>query len=209
MVFPGNEGRNYVLRRILRRAARYGKELGLNEPFLYKIIPQVVLLMKDAYPELEKNLVYIQKVVKSEEKRFLETLNDGLKILYDGIQQLEKENKHEIPGDMAFLLYDTYGFPVDLTYDIAKEKNMTVDTAAFDELMAKQREKAKKARKETYEVDELFEVLSPLPPTIFVGYETLESQSKVQCILFDQKPVQACNDKVSNVILVLDKPFLW
>ncbi|MGI5859837.1 MAG: alanine--tRNA ligase [Tepidanaerobacteraceae bacterium] len=207
-VLPGNEGRNYVLRRIIRRAARYGKELNFNEPFLYKVVPQVVSLMKDTYPELEKNVVYIQKVIKSEEDRFLETLNDGLKILYEGIDKLSREGKKEIPGSMAFMLYDTYGFPIDLTRDVAEEKGMTVDTNSFKKHMALQREKAKSARKETYRIDELYEILAPLQPTVFVGYDEFKSNSKVQYILSNHKPVKSCYDKSAEVILVLDKtPF--
>lgn len=207
-VHPGNEGRNYVLRRIIRRAARYGKELDLNEPFLYKVVPQVVSLMKDAYPELEKSIVYIQKVIKSEEDRFAEALNDGLKILYEGIKKLSAEAKEEIPGSMAFMLYDTYGFPIDLTCDIAEEKGMTVDIDTFEQHMTRQREKAKAARKETYKTDELFEILTPLQPTVFVGYDAFESNSKIQFILSGHEPVKICNDERAEVILVLDKtPF--
>ncbi|MCG1012918.1 alanine--tRNA ligase [Tepidanaerobacter sp. GT38] len=207
-VLPGNEGRSYVLRRILRRAARYGKELDLNEPFLYKIVPQVVKLMKDTYPELEKSLEYVQKVVKAEEERFHETLNDGLKILYEGIDKLSNAGKSQIPGDMAFLLYDTYGFPIDLTKDIAEEKGMTVDTKTFEQLMDQQRKQAKAARKETYKIDALYDLLADLPPTDFVGYDSYESNSKVQLILKDREVVKTCNDQSAEVILVLDKtPF--
>ena len=207
-VIPGNEGRNYVLRRILRRAARYGKKLDLNEPFLYKVVPQVVSLMRDVYPELEKNIDYIQRVVKSEEDRFLETLNDGLRILSNEIKKLKAKNMQEIPGDLAFLLYDTYGFPIDLTCDIAEEEGMVVDTQNFNLLMNQQREKAKAARKESYQVDELFDVLSSLPTAVFVGYDTLETDTKIQYILSGNQPVESCNNSFENVILVLDKtPF--
>ncbi|WP_422444004.1 alanine--tRNA ligase [Thermoanaerobacterium sp. DL9XJH110] len=207
-VVPGNEGRSYVLRRILRRAARFGKELDLNEPFLYKVVPQVVSLMQDAYPELKKNAGYIQTVVRFEEERFHETLNDGLKMLYEGIGQLEKERTKVVPGEMAFMLYDTYGFPLDLTKDIAEEKGFQVDIKAFEELMARQREKAKAARKENYKIDGLFEIMAPLPQTEFVGYESLESEGLVRLIISDQKPVESCDDKSGEVILVLDRtPF--
>lgn len=207
-VVPGNEGRSYVLRRILRRAARYGRELDLNEPFLYKIIPQVVSLMECAYPELRKNLDYVQKVVKFEEERFNETLSDGLKMLSEGISRLEQEHKAVVPGEMAFMLYDTYGFPLDLTRDIAQEKGFSVDIKSFEELMEKQREKAKAARKESYKIDELFETLAPLPPTEFLGYDRLESEGQVQLIISNQEPVQSFDDKSREVVLVLDKtPF--
>ncbi|MDK2879248.1 MAG: alanyl-tRNA synthetase, partial [Thermoanaerobacteraceae bacterium] len=196
------------LRRILRRAARYGRELDLNEPFLYKIIPQVVSLMECAYPELRKNLDYVQKVVKFEEERFNETLSDGLKMLSEGISRLEQEHKAVVPGEMAFMLYDTYGFPLDLTRDIAQEKGFSVDIKSFEELMEKQREKAKAARKESYKIDELFETLAPLPPTEFLGYDRLESEGQVQLIISNQEPVESFDDKSREVVLVLDKtPF--
>jgi len=207
-VLPGNEGRNYVLRRILRRAARYGKELDLNEPFLYKIVPKVVKIMADAYPDLKKNMNYIQDVVKIEEQRFHETLNDGLKLLYDGIEELYKKQSREIPGEMAFKLYDTYGFPLDLTKDIAEEKGFTVDVKTFEELMSKQREKAKAARKETYRIDALVALFSQLEPTVFRGYETLECKAKVKFIVDDDKPREFMDETDRDIILVIDQtPF--
>ncbi|MCR4430757.1 MAG: alanine--tRNA ligase [Tepidanaerobacteraceae bacterium] len=207
-VIPGNEGRNYVLRRILRRAARYGRELDLNEPFLYKIAPCVASLMEDAYPELRKNLDYIQKVIKSEEERFNETLSDGLKMLSEEINRLMQQQKNIIPGEVAFMLYDTFGFPMDLTRDIALEKGFSVDVKSFEELMERQREKAKAARKESYKIDELFDILSPLPPTEFLGYEHLESESFVQCIIANQISVENFSDKNQDIAIVLDRtPF--
>lgn len=207
-VIPGNEGRSYVLRRILRRAARYGRELDLNEPFLYKIAPCVVSLMENAYPELRKNLDYIQKVIKSEEERFNETLSDGLKMLSEEINRLTREQKDIIPGETAFMLYDTFGFPLDLTRDIAMEKGFSVDVKSFEVLMEKQREKAKAARKESYKIDELFDILAPLPPTEFLGYDRLESESLVQCIISNQISVESFRDKSQEIAIVLDRtPF--
>lgn len=207
-VLPGNEGRSYVLRRIIRRAARYGKELGFNEPFLYKVVPEVASLMKDTYPEVQKNSEYVQKVVKAEEERFLETLSDGLKILYRGIERLLDAKKNQIPGDMAFMLYDTYGFPIDLTKDIAEEKRLTVDIEAFEELMNKQRMQAKAARKESYKIDELYDHLADIAPTKFIGYEAFESKSMVQLILKAGELVKTSDDMTTDIILVLDKtPF--
>ena len=208
-VLPGNEGRSYVLRRIIRRAARYGKELGFNEPFLYKVVPEVASLMKDTYPEVQKNSEYVQKVVKAEEERFLETLSDGLKILYRGIEKLLDAKKNQIPGDMAFMLYDTYGFPIDLTKDIAEEKRLTVDIEAFEELMNKQRMQAKAARKESYKIDELYDHLADIAPTKFIGYEAFESKSMVQLILKAGELVKTSDDMTTDIILVLDKtPFM-
>lgn len=203
-VIPGNEGRSYVLRRILRRAVRYGRELDLNEPFLYKIVPCVVSLMKNAYPELQRNLDYIQRVVKTEEERFNETLSDGLKMLSEEISRLNIQKEKIIPGETAFMLYDTFGFPLDLTRDIAMEKGFSVDVKSFEELMEKQRMKAKAARKENYKIDELFDILAPLPPTEFLGYEQLESESYVQCIITNQVTVDSFSDKNKEIAIVLD-----
>ncbi|MCG0276404.1 MAG: alanine--tRNA ligase [Thermosediminibacteraceae bacterium] len=207
-VLPGNEGRSYVLRRILRRAARFGRELDLNEPFLYKIVPVVVSIMGDAYPEIKKNQDYVQRVINFEEERFHETLSDGLKMLYEGIAQLEEKNSKVIPGEMAFMLYDTYGFPLDLTEDVAREKGFTVDREAFNKLMEKQRERARAKRKGEYPIDELYEILKPLDPTVFVGYESLTSEAQVEMIIFDNEPVVEANENTKDLILVLDRtPF--
>ncbi|TYP50364.1 alanine--tRNA ligase [Thermosediminibacter litoriperuensis] len=207
-VLPGNEGRSYVLRRILRRAARFGKELDLNRPFLYKIVPVVVSLMGDAYPEIKKKQDYVQRVINFEEERFHETLNDGLKLLYEGIAQLEEKNQKVIPGEMAFMLYDTYGFPLDLTEDVAREKGFTIDREAFNELMERQRERAKAARKEGYPVNELYEILAPMEPTIFVGYDSLSAETQVEMIISGQEPVVEADEKAGEIILVLDRtPF--
>jgi len=206
-VLPGNEGRSYVLRRILRRAARFGRELDLNEPFLYKIVPKVVELMGDVYPEIKKNQDYVQRVIENEEIRFDQTLNEGLRLLYEGIADLEREGKKVVPGEMAFMLYDTYGFPLDLTEDIAREKGFNVDKQTFEELMTKQREKAKAARKEEYPVDELYEVLAPMEATVFVGYDKLKDDAEIKMIMVGKEPVTEI-ETGKEAILLLDKtPF--
>lgn len=207
-VLPGNEGRNYVLRRILRRAARYGKELNLNNPFLYKMVSKVVQLMNKPYPELEQKKDFIQKVVKSEEERFLETLSDGLKILYEGISKLKDNNIKTISGDMAFMLYDTYGFPLDLTRDIAEENQLTVDIETFDKLMTKQRNRAKAARKDEYKVDKVLTLMDNISKTEFVGYDKLEEKSEILLIVADNNIMEKCDNKDKELILVLTKtPF--
>ncbi|KYO63955.1 alanine--tRNA ligase [Thermovenabulum gondwanense] len=206
-VLPGNEGRSYVLRRILRRAARFGRELELNEPFLYKIVPKVVELMGDVYPEIKKSQGYVQRVIENEEIRFGQTLSEGLRILKDGIAELEKDGKKTLPGEMAFMLYDTFGFPLDLTEDVAREKGFGIDKKTFEELMEKQREKAKAARKEEYPVDELYEVLAPLDPTIFVGYDSLRAKAQVRMITVGKEPVTEL-ESGKEAIIVLDRtPF--
>lgn len=206
-VLPGNEGRSYVLRRILRRAARFGRELELNEPFLYKIVPKVVELMGDVYPEIKKSQDYVQRVIENEEIRFGQTLSEGLRILKEGIAELEKDGKKTLPGEMAFMLYDTFGFPLDLTEDVAREKGFGIDKKTFEELMEKQREKAKAARKEEYPVDELYEVLAPLDTTIFVGYDSLKAEAQVKMITVGKEPVTEL-DTGKEAIIVLDRtPF--
>lgn len=207
-VLPGNEGRSYVLRRILRRAARYGKELGFTEPFLFKIVPEVSKLMNAQYPEIAKNLDYIQKVVRVEEQRFLETLNDGLKILSEAIEKLQSDNAHVIPGDMAFMLYDTYGFPLDLTQDVAQERDFTVDMKTFETLMNKQKERAKASKKGTYTVDDLCDMLDTLNSTRFVGYESHIAESKVEKIIVGNSFADFVDKSVKDsVIVTKETPF--
>jgi alanyl-tRNA synthetase len=209
-VIPGNEGRNYVLRRILRRAVRYCKELGINEPFLYKTVPVIVSLMKDAYPELQNNMEYIQKMIRLEEERFHATLSEGLRMLYEGIDKIQGQQKKVISGEMAFMLYDTYGFPLDLTRDVAEEKGFEVDIKVFEKLMKNQREKAKSARKTNFESDVLSELLSNVPPTQFLGYDQLVSKARVIKIIQNEEIVEttSANDTSDETILVLDRtPF--
>jgi len=143
-VLPGNEGRGYVLRRIARRAMRHGKKLGTNKLFFHKLIAPLVKEMGDAYPELVKAKAHVEKVLKKEEQRFAETLDQGMEILDSAIAGLDSE---EIPGDVVFKLYDTYGFPVDLTADIARERGLTVDKSGFEAAMAGQRDRARAASK--------------------------------------------------------------
>ena len=143
-VLPGNEGRGYVLRRIIRRAIRHGKKLGTNELFFYKLVAPLVNEMGDAYPELAKAQAHVEKVLEKEERRFAETLDQGMEILEEAIAQLDAK---QIPGEVAFKLYDTYGFPLDLTADIARERGLTVDQQGFEEAMAGQRDRARAASK--------------------------------------------------------------
>jgi len=144
-VIPSNEGRGYVLRRILRRAVRYGVKLGLNSSFLYKVVPLVIFLMKDAYPELEKEEELIVNIVKREEENFLSTLQRGLDRLEDIISK-----EGYVSGEEAFRLYDTYGFPLELTVEIAREKDVAVDTEGFNQMMEESRERARASRKKVF-----------------------------------------------------------
>jgi alanyl-tRNA synthetase len=143
-VLPGNEGRGYVLRRIIRRAIRHGKKLGTDDAFFYKLVAPLAKEMGDAYPELPKAQAHVEKVLKKEELRFAETLDQGMEILESAIAQLDGI---EIPGDIVFKLYDTYGFPVDLTADIARERGLTIDEKGFEDAMGAQRDRARAASK--------------------------------------------------------------
>ncbi|AJE02212.1 alanine--tRNA ligase [Geobacter pickeringii] len=142
-VLPSNEGRGYVLRRIMRRAARHAKMLGFAEPVLYRTVDAVNAIMADAYPELLEREEYIKKVIRAEEERFAETLDNGLRILNDEVGSLRKEGKNVIPGEILFRLYDTYGFPTDLTADIVESEGFTIDEAGFEACMERQREQAR------------------------------------------------------------------
>ena len=146
-VCPSNEGRGYVLRRLLRRAARHGKLLGIEGTFLYKIADTVIRESMGAYPQLEQKKDYIKRVIKTEEERFSETIDSGLAMLEDEISRLEKENKKVLGGEDAFRLYDTYGFPIDLTVEILEERGLDVDTKAFEEAMQAQKTRSREGRK--------------------------------------------------------------
>ncbi|MDK2820140.1 MAG: alanyl-tRNA synthetase [Clostridia bacterium] len=185
-VLPGNEGRSYVLRRILRRAARFGKAIGVDKPFLYRMVDKVVEIMGEAYPEIVEKKDYISKVIRQEEERFHETLHDGLKVLNSILERIEGEGKDTISGQEIFTLYDTYGFPVDLTEEIALEKGFKVDRDGFEEAMASQRERARSAREDTkaFEFALAFaEVLGDISATEFVGYSKLEGEATVLALV--------------------------
>ncbi len=173
---PSNEGRGYVLRRILRRAARYGRKLEVREPFIFKLVPVLVDIMGDAYPELQEKHQFISMVIKSEEEAFGHTLDRGLEIFEKTVADLRKTKQKVFPGVAAFRLYDTYGFPIDLTRLMAEEKNLEVDMAGFEKAMEEQRQRAKAAQKFTYEVHEFFKSGEEVPHSEFVGYEKLEEK---------------------------------
>ena len=146
-VLPANEGRGYVLRRILRRAARHGVMLGVEEPFLYQVADAVVDEMVPAYPELAERRAFICDRIRREEERVLQTLSNGLQVLEEEIQRIAGSGKHELPGEIVFRLYDTFGFPVDLTADILLGHDLALDQPGFDRAMAAQRARARAAWK--------------------------------------------------------------
>ena len=206
-VFPSNEGRGYVLRRILRRAVRHSKFLGIDEPFIYRVLPAVEGIMGEAYPEIREKGDFVSQVVKSEEERFLETVDRGLELLNQEIAKLGKKKK--LSGKVVFSLYDTYGFPVDLTEDITRNEGIEVDRSGFEKEMEKQRTKSRKARGGGGE-DGLTPLLLQLAGNKapeFVGYKTLSSDSVVTGIISRGEISQTVNEGQEAQILTDITPF--
>ena len=206
-VLPSNEGRGYVLRRLLRRAARHGKLLGIKENFLYKLVDEVIKVSGEAYPELVEKESYIKKVIRIEEEKFNETIEQGMEILASYIADLKKNGETTLSGENAFKLYDTYGFPIDLTQEILEEEHLSIDEEAFNEEMNKQRERARSARGnmdgESWKEDPLSKLDSSVAST-FEGYFELENSGIIKAIVKDNELVDSAvaGDKV---IVVLDK----
>lgn len=177
---PSNEGRGYVLRRILRRASRFARKLDAHDPFIYKLVPTLIEIMGDVFPELSQGQKQIEKVIKAEEEAFGETLDRGLEIFDSIIKKLKKENSNIISGEDAFKLYDTYGFPIDLTDLMAREQNMKVDHERFNQLMEKQRARSREAGK-FFEAPSIIKKIETehIQKIEFLGYDTLEAEGKV------------------------------
>ncbi|MFL8673335.1 alanine--tRNA ligase [Clostridioides sp. GD02404] len=204
-VLPSNEGRGYVLRRLLRRAARHGKLLGVKELFLQKLIDEVIKVNDKAYPVLVEKESYIKKVVGIEEEKFNETIDQGTEILNSYIEVLKSEGKTVLSGQEAFKLYDTYGFPIDLTKEILEEEHLSVDEEAFNEEMEKQKERARNARGnmdgESWKEDPLSK-LETTVDSIFNGYSEIYGEGTIEAIVKDDELVQSAKegDKVSIVL---------
>ena len=202
-IMPSNEGRGYVLRRLLRRAARHGRLLGIEGRFMAK-------LSKDGYPELEEKKPMILKVLAEEEEKFNKTIDQGLAILGEMEAEMEKKGETVLSGDNAFKLYDTYGFPLDLTIEILEEKNMTVDEEGFQAAMKEQREKARAARKTTNYMGADVTVYQSIPAEIttdFVGYDRLVHDSEITVLTTESEIVEALTDGQHGTILVKETPF--
>ncbi len=210
-ILPGNEGRGYVLRRILRRAARHGKLLGIDRPFLHDVVPVIIAVMKEAYPDLVDKESFIRKVVLNEEQRFIETLDTGLRMLNDETASLKKAGKNIIPGDVVFKLYDTFGFPVDLTEDIVREEAFSIDMAGFERAMEAQRKLARKSWKGSGEeaVSDSYKKLSMKGiSTEFTGYEgVIEATSRITAILKKEEEVNLLKEGENAEIFVEQTPF--
>jgi len=202
-IIPGNEGRGYVLRRIIRRALRHGYQLGCRTPFFHQLVADLEREMGSAYPELTEQRARIEAVLRQEEERFGETLEHGMKILNEAFARLGSSRSAQIDGDTAFVLYDTYGFPVDLTADIARERSLGVDLAGFDAAMERQREQARAAGKFKTGAGLQFDG----PGTRFVGYETLEAPVRVLGLYRDDAPVLRLEAGQRGIVVLDTTPF--
>jgi len=202
-VIPGNEGRGYVLRRIIRRAIRHGYKLGARDAFFYKMVPDLVEQMGAAYPELIAEQVRVKGILKQEEERFFQTIEHGMAILEADLAEMEKTDGKVFNGETAFKLHDTYGFPLDLTADICRERGVAVDGVAFNKAMAHQKEQARAAGK--------FKMAANLeysgPATIFRGYDMLEHKGNILALYKDGVPVNMLNEGEIGVVVLDDTPF--
>ncbi|BAW90642.1 alanine--tRNA ligase [Staphylococcus capitis] len=188
---PANEGRGYVLRRLLRRAVRFSQSLGINEPFMFKLVDIVAEIMEPYYPNVKEKADFIKRVIKSEEERFHETLEEGLSILNQLIEKAKKDN-HEIKGEDAFKLYDTYGFPVELTEELATQEGLSVDMTTFENEMQQQRDRARQARQSSQSMQIQSEVLKNITDdSTFVGYETTDYQSIITHLIYNGEEVES------------------
>ena len=200
-VVPSNEGRGYVLRRIIRRAIRHGHKLGMNKPFFHKLVATLQQEMGEAYPELTKNQDMITRVLLQEEERFAETLDQGMQILDEAIAGLKGK---QIPGEVVFKLYDTYGFPADLTADVARERNLSIDEAGFDKAMTAQRERARASKAFAIDYSKTIDVKTA---TAFTGYEQVSGEAEVIAIYKDGQTAAALNAGESGMIILNQTPF--
>jgi alanyl-tRNA synthetase len=201
-VLPSNEGRGYVLRRIIRRAARHGHQLGCKQPFFYKLVEALDQEMGDAYPELRKHRGHVERVLQKEEQRFAETLEQGMRILEDAIGAMKGD---VIDGKTVFKLYDTYGFPVDLTADVAREKGLSIDQAGFDVEMEAQRSRAR-ASSQFSAVGEDFK-LDDYPASQFLGYEQPTADAKVIAILQNDAVIDQLENGDQAIVILDRTPF--
>ena len=206
-IMPSNEGRGYVLRRIMRRAIRYGRNIGLNRPFLHKTARVVFDIMQPAYPELAEASAFITNVIENEEVRFLETLDTGLKLLNDTLSEIKAKGATQVPGDIIFKLYDTYGFPVDIVQDVVRDENMSLDMEGFDSAMEEQRARSRSVTTFT-SISEAYKNLSAkgFKPE-FRGYQMLTSESKVLLIVADGSEISEATAGQTIELVTEETPF--
>ncbi len=206
-ILPSNEGRGYVLRRIMRRAIRYGRNIGLTDPFLHKTAEVVFDIMRPAYPDLIDAKAYITNVIQNEEVRFSETLDHGLKILNEGLANLKAKGQKRVPGDLIFKLYDTYGFPVDIVQDVVRDKNLDLDMDGYDQAMKEQRAKSRTVAAFT-EISEAYKNISAegiIPE--FVGYDTTTCESRVLLLVQEGLEVEEAVSGQSVEVVTEATPF--
>ncbi|MCP5204870.1 MAG: alanine--tRNA ligase [Pseudomonadales bacterium] len=200
-VLPGNEGRGYVLRRIIRRAIRHGNKLGASGPFFYRLVATLAQQMGDAYPELVARQQQVEQALLAEEEQFAKTLDNGMQILEESLADIQGS---EIPGELVFKLYDTYGFPTDLTNDIARERGLSLDMAGYEEAMARQRSRSQESG--SFKVD-YNAVLTLEGSTEFTGYQGVTGQGRVTALLRDGEQVDALGEQDSGVVVLDSTPF--
>ncbi|WP_127554851.1 alanine--tRNA ligase [Saccharospirillum alexandrii] len=200
-IVPSNEGRGYVLRRIIRRAVRHGHKLGQNEAFFFRLVDALAIEMGGAYPELVTLKDHVKKVLRLEEEQFARTLEHGMQVLEDGIAGIDGK---VLPGELVFRLYDTYGFPADLTADVARERDLEIDQAGFDQHMEAQRDRARSANK--FKMDRNLDLGLP-GQTRFLGYDSLLGEGKVIALLRDNERVERLQAGDSGVVILDQTPF--
>ncbi|MBQ7075365.1 MAG: alanine--tRNA ligase [Clostridia bacterium] len=208
-VIPSNEGRGYVLRRLLRRAARHGKLLNIDRQFLNEVADTVIECSKCAYPELEEKKEYIKKIIKKEEERFDATIDNGIVVLTGYIEDAKKDNKASLSGEQAFKLHDTYGFPLDLTIEMAEEQGLSVDVDGFNKAMKEQKDAARNAREDgsSWDGDVVYEFELVNEPTNFVGYDNLISDSEILGIVCDGEVSSVMAKGKNGIIVTKETPF--
>ncbi|WP_174613895.1 alanine--tRNA ligase [Virgibacillus ihumii] len=205
---PSNEGRGYVLRRLLRRAVRFAKQIGIDKPFMYELVPVVGEIMKDFYPEVVKQYEYIENVVKAEEERFHETLHDGLEILTTIMEKEKQKGSNVFPGTEVFRLYDTYGFPKELTEEYVAEEGFIIDDEGFQHEMEMQRDRARKARQKTDSMQVQDGVLGELDAeSSFIGYEHGEVETSITAIVSADQFVDSAPSGDSVLVTMKETPF--
>lgn len=205
---PSNEGRGYVLRRLLRRAVRYAKQIGIEKPFMFELVPTVGEIMNDFYPEVTEKCEFIQRVIKNEEIRFHETLDGGLAIFNEVVEAQKAAGHDYIPGADAFRLYDTYGFPIELTEEYAEEVDMKVDHEGFEAAMEEQRERARAARQDVDSMQVQNEVLANLTvASEFVGYDTLTTNTEIAAIIVNGQVSKVASEGQEALVILAKTPF--
>jgi alanyl-tRNA synthetase len=207
---PSNEGRGYVVRRILRRAARFGKVLGINKPFLFRLSQVVAEMMADQFPEVREHKAFTSQVIQKEEERFLETLDFGLKVLNEEIDRLRQQNEQVLPGSLVFKLYDTYGFPLDIIQDVIRDQNLSIDLEGFQIHMDRQREMSRQAWKGSgdREIQEGYKALMARDlKSEFKGYDTLEIQSQIIALVQDGQELLQAEAPQTIELVASETPF--